>query len=139
MKISKDIQGKNRLRDHFICELYIKGTMPEEIQKILSTSTRPIKVSRIYKVISANAKYINPKMGWDKTKRLHRLQRLADLNQDKLSPRKDTIDIMEQIRKEMEGDKPLVDLSKHEHITVVLNADVQPKQTTDRVLVSSRT
>ena len=121
MKLPKDIVGKNRLRDLFVCELYLKGTMPEDIPNALVNSSRPIRAKRVYQVLNANAAYINPRMGWTKTKRLHRLQRLADLNPDKLCKSKDTIDILEAIRKEIEGDKSIVDMSKHEHITIIVD------------------
>jgi hypothetical protein len=121
MKLPKDIVGKNRLRDLYICELYIKGMNPEQIREALSNSPSPIKVSRIYKVIYANSAYINPRIGWSKSKRLHKLQRLADLNPDKLAKNKDTIDILDAIRKEIEGDKALIDQSTHEHITIVVD------------------
>jgi hypothetical protein len=122
MKLPKDIVGKNRLRDLYVCELYLKGMMPSQIVEALVTSTQPLRLSRINKILSANAAYINPRMGWSKSKRLHRLQRLADLNPDKLAKNKDMIDILEAIRKEIEGDKSLVDMSKHEHITIVVDS-----------------
>lgn len=117
MIIPKEIKGKNRIRDFKICELYLAGMSPTEIFETFRHRQRPLSLRRIHRIISDNAAFINPRIGWPKTKRLHRLQRIAEKMPDKLSSSKDILNVMEEIRKEIDGEAPLVDNSTHYHLT----------------------
>lgn len=116
MKIPAQIKGKNKIRDFNICQLYLSGMLPLEIVDIYARRTRRLGLRRIQKIISDNAEFINPRVAWPKTKRLHRLQRIADKMPDKLAHTKDVLNVMEEIRKEIDGETPLVDQSIHYHI-----------------------
>jgi len=120
MKIPKEIKGKNKVRDLDICRLYIDGLTPEEIKTRRSLN---VTVRRIQKIISENAAFVNPRIGWDKAKRLHQLQQMATAAGLKLGKGRDQAHILEQIRKEIEGDKPLIDNSTHTHVVYEWNDD----------------
>lgn len=113
MKMPSEIVGKNRVRDLSICMDYISGKTPEEI-----TTLRKLNLSarRIEQILYANKTFVSKHIGWDKSKRIFLLQRMI---KDVTETRKDPADIIEQIRKEIEGDKPLIDNSKHLHQTYV--------------------
>lgn len=116
MKIPSQIKGKNKIRDFKICQLYIAGMMPLEIFDTLRHRQRPLSLRRIHRIISDNSEFITPRVAWPKTKRLHRLQRIADKMPDKLAHTKDVLNVLEEIRKEIDGETPLVDQSTHYHI-----------------------
>jgi len=48
------------------------------------------------------------------------LQKIAENAGIQLSPKKDILNVLEQMRKELEGDKPLVDNSTHHHQTTII-------------------
>ena len=117
MLLPVEIKGKNRIRDFKICELYLAGMTPIEIFDTLRQRQRPLSLRRIQSILSDNTVFINPLIGWNKTKRLHKLQRIAEKLPDRLSPSKDILNVIEQIRTEIDGEAPLVDQSTHYHIT----------------------
>lgn len=117
MLIPKEIKGKNKIRDFKICELYLSGMVPLEIYDVYARRKVTLSLRRIQQIISENAPFINPRIGWNKSKRLHRLQRIADKMPDKLANSKDVLNVIEEIRKEIDGETPLVDQSTHYHIT----------------------
>lgn len=102
MKLPKDIIGENKLRDLIICMDYCNGKSPEEIkeERKLNITTR-----RIEQVIYVNKDFVNKHIGWDKSKRLWKLQRFI---KDAKETKKDPVDVLEQIRKEIEGDKETI-------------------------------
>lgn len=117
MKLPQEIKGRNRIRDFKICELYLAGMNALEIWETFRNRRQPLTLRRIHQIISTNQSFISPRMAWPKTKRLHRLQRIADKMPDKLSHTKDVLNVMEEIRKEIDGEAPLIDQSTHYHIT----------------------
>lgn len=112
MKLPQEIKGRHRIRDLKICQLYIDGLIPREIAENFRKRNKIITERRIAQIVYENKSFINPRIGWDKTKRLHRLQRIANKQPDLLSPSKDILTVLEQIRKEIEGDKPLVSIDQ---------------------------
>lgn len=122
MKMPAEIKGKNRLRDLRICDLYIHGLSPNEIYDVYRISKQPLTLRRIHQIIYTNAAFVNPKIGWTKSKRLHRLQRVAEKQSDHLSNRKDILDVIESIRVEVEGPKSGVTIhnDNSQHVTYVL-------------------
>lgn len=117
MKIPNQIRGINKIRDFNICQLYLSGMTPLEIWDVYAKRHRPLSLRRIQRIISDNSEFINPRVAWPKTKRLHRLQRIADKMPDKLTHNKDVLNVMEEIRKEIDGETPLIDQSTHYHVT----------------------
>lgn len=123
MEIPKEIVGRKRLRDLRICCEYIAGVSPEELSKLPWVS---LTVRRVYRILFANQAFINPRISWPKSRRIWMLQNMIDKADDS---KKDKADLIEQIRKEQEGDKPLIDQSVH--TTYVWESDkdkVQPSR-----------
>ena len=88
MKIPEEIKGKNRLRDTMICLDYAYGKSSEEIKKDRKLL---ITVRRIDQVLYENRDFVNSRVGWSKSKRLHMLQRIAEKQGIKLSEKKDIL------------------------------------------------
>ena len=128
MQIPKEIKGKNRKRDFIICCDYLRGKSPEEIKKERALS---ITERRVYKIIFNNQEFINPRITWPKARRVWLLQKMVD---EAPESKKDKADLIDQLRKEVEGEKPLVDNSKHTHITYQWNSN--GKDHNDRLLPS---
>lgn len=116
MKIPREIKGKNKVRDFCICLEYIDGKTPEEIKYLRKLR---LSVRRIQQILYENSDFVNSRIGWSKSKRLHTLQRIAERSGLGLSDKKDILNVLEQMRKEIDGDKPLVDNSKHYHQTFI--------------------
>ncbi len=70
----------------------------------------------IYQILKANQPLIEFHKGWEKHKRITELKRLRA---EKTKSNKDVVDILDQERKEIEGDRPLIDQSVHNHKTFV--------------------
>jgi hypothetical protein len=64
----------------------------------------------IYQILENNADAFLSKKNYEKVKRIFRLKR--EIAQKEKS-NKDVADLMDQLRREYEGDKPLIDNSKH--------------------------
>jgi hypothetical protein len=134
MMVPKEIIGKKQLRDLDICCLYISGMTPEEIvaHRNLKITTR-----RVEQIIYTNSTFVNPRVAWPKSKRIHLRQRLIEgkLRGEKIS-RKDVLEHLNGLQEEVEGNKTLIDQSQHRHITIILDgkSDIQTKQAPDRVL-----
>jgi hypothetical protein len=119
MKLPKDITGKNKLRDLRICTLYCAG---KSIQEIKDECYPNLSLRRLYDITYNNPEFINKRITWPKSKRIHLLQRIAVQAGSHINSKKDILDVLSELRKEIEGDKPLVDMSKHEHITIVVDS-----------------
>lgn len=122
MLIPKEILGKNRIRDFAICRDYIRGKLPSQI---LQERNIKLTVRRCEQIINKNKVFVAKYIGWNKSKRIWELIRMIDKAPE---TKKDKFDLMEQMRKEMEGDKPLIDNSQHIHVT---NIDLKDKNTED--------
>ena len=112
MKLPETIKGKNRLRDFDICRLHLSGKNSFEIKNLRSL---PITVRRIEQILYDNAIFINPRMAWPKSERIFLRQRII-VKAPKKS-KKDIVDQLNDLTKEIEGEKSLVDLSQHTHYT----------------------
>jgi hypothetical protein len=92
-----------------------------------------ITASRVEQILSANCVLINTAKDWEKTKRKRLLKRWIKKLGDS---RKDPADLLEQLRKEDEGDTVLIDQSQHDHYTVVWekkNAENSDRVSTSRI------
>ncbi len=99
MKVFKEIKGINKLRDMAICLDYIAGIEYEDIKAKRKLS---LTVRRIQQIVYDNAAFINPRVAWPKSKRVRILQKWIE---DTPKSKKDPADLLEQVRKEVEGDK----------------------------------
>lgn len=88
----------------------------------------------IYQVLKDNHQLIEFHKGWEKHKRITELKRLRA---DKTKSNKDVVDILDQERKEIEGDKPLVDQSSYHTLILQIGKADDEKIRTAREAVAS--
>jgi len=103
------IHGRHKIRDFSICRDYIVK------HKSISTIAEENKISgtRVYRILYNNREYLKLDKEFEKAKRIFKLKKLA---QHKTESKKDITDILEQLRKEIEGDKPLINVDNSKHI-----------------------
>ena len=112
MKIPEKIQGRHKIRDAHICLLWDKYEMTvQEIAELKKFTER-----YIYKILSRNRMFISIDKDWEKKKRIHLLKVAV---RKAPATKKDVMDLIEQLRKEIEGNNPIIDLSQHQHYTKV--------------------
>lgn len=109
MKLPQVI-GKNRIRDAQICSLWADGQATEKLGERYKITPR-----RVRKILYDNKEYLKSEIDWEKAKRIRKIKGWIG---DRVSSR-DPADLLEQLRKEIEGDKPVIDASQHTHITKV--------------------
>ena len=110
MKLPEKFQGRHKIRDALICRLWaIQNLTMDEIGQKLGLTK-----SRIQQIIYENREQVKLDKDYEKSKRIAHLKRLLDTYPEEIG-KKSTIDILEQLRKELEGDEPIFDNSKHEH------------------------
>lgn len=127
MKLPQEIKSKHRIRDFRICQLYIDGFTPKRIKTFAKNIS--ISVRRIEQILYENAAFVNPRVPWSKIKRIHKLQYWIGKKKSKRDP----ADLMEQLRKEAEGDRALninVDASTKTSILQIgkLSKDMKPEE-----------
>lgn len=131
VEIDKDFRkqyvGINLERDFEICSLYIDGLLPHVIAELMDEEMKErrfgIAERRIQAIVYENAAYVNPKVAWSKARRVHLRQHLIVRkikNAKDESSKKDIVEQLDSLQKEVEGEKSLVDNSTHYHqITLV--------------------
>lgn len=110
MKLPEKIKGINKIRDSKICYDWSETllTFPELVEKYKLTERR------IRQILVTNHAFISIDKEWEKKKRIHAIK--LSIKKSKESS-KDRADLIDQLRKEIEGDKPLIDNSKHYHFS----------------------
>ena len=115
----KELSYEERLkiRNKEICSKYLdwydqdmyKIELVRDLMARLTLEYDLTQVS-IYQILKANHNLIEFHKGWEKHKRICELKRLRG---SKTNSNKDVADLIDQERKEIEGDKPSIDLSQH--------------------------
>ena len=113
-----EIKGINKLRDYKICRDYIANLSPEEILKKRNLT---LSIRRIFQILYDNAAFINPLIAWPKARRIQLRQRILHNTPEK--SKKDIVDQLNDLTREIEGDKPLIDNSQHSHFTIEIKTD----------------
>lgn len=132
MKLPEKIKGYNKIRDAKIC-LWYEEWHDSELPKIENTTqiVRRIaekvglKERRVWLILRDNHAYIPINREYEKRKRIHYYKRQIAKRGDKTE--KDSADLVEALRKEIEGDRAQIDQSKHTHITIVNPEGYRPK------------
>jgi hypothetical protein len=110
MKIP-DVFGRNKIRDAAICKYYVQ----DDVDVLILSERFKLSPSSIYRVLYKNRKFLEYDKNWEKIKRIHWLKKQVSV---KSISKKDPADLVEQIRKEIEGDKPIIDQSQHTHFEI---------------------
>lgn len=101
MKLPEKIKGRNRIRDFAIVLAFKKDNLDfPQIADRFNLSER-----HIVRILSKNHAIVKRDKEWEKEKRINRLGRI--LKQAKPTS-KDEIDIMAEMRKEIEGDTKII-------------------------------
>jgi hypothetical protein len=120
MKLPEKISGKNRIRDAAIMKCFLQENLTYKDIGIKFNLT----ASRIQQIVFENRGLISWDKNHEKALRINALKRLDQKNPNRLGS-KSTIDIQEQLRKEIEGDKPLVDQSTHYSQIIYVREDLK--------------
>ena len=113
MNISKEIIGDNKERDYEICRLYCEGKNSDEIVEIGRYDISP---RRVRAILYNNVAYLNKYLPWPKTRRIQKRQRFIE---NSPQTKKDVVDQLNDLQREIEGEKSLIDMSVHKHLTKV--------------------
>ena len=125
MIIPEKIIGRNKIRDAAICvefEACLEDKKYLSLESVQRAVAEKFKLCerRILQIVRDNHAYIPIDRAWEKKKRINRLR--VEIKQKEKS-NKDVADLLEQLRVEIEGDKPLVDNSIHNHFVVFRNPE----------------
>lgn len=113
MKIPKEIVTRHKIRDAKICRLWLYDNLTQEDIGQIFDLTQQAICSILYK----NRKLLTLDRNYEKQKRIHTLKRSI---KNAKESQKDKADLIEQLRREIEGNEKLhIDQSKHTHITYV--------------------
>ena len=121
MKLPKQIYGHNKIRDAAICRQWLVYLdSDDDLRTVMAFKTSLVEQNKlsyryINKILRVNWLALKPDKQAEKNKRFWKLKLLA---KGKLKSNKDITDILEQQKKEIEGDRPLVKIETHSHFTV---------------------
>lgn len=96
MKLPEKIKGVNRIRDTKILQLYADGKSMEELGSMFN-----ITGSRVQQICYRNRELLDLDKKYEKAKRINWLRRQIAKAGDS---EKDSADLLEQFRKELDGD-----------------------------------
>jgi predicted DNA-binding protein YlxM (UPF0122 family) len=98
--LPRDIKTKNKIRDAKILQLYLHDKETHENIAVRFGITR----TRVSQIIYKNAHLLQFQRNTEKVARINHLKRMLENHPDRMS-KKSTLDILEQLRKELEGEK----------------------------------
>lgn len=132
MLLPTNIKGRNKIRDAAICLEYENwhdsdAPKTESVNQFCERigEKNDLTARRIYSILRKNNSYIPIDKEYEKRRRIHWLKRQIARKGDRTQ--KDAADLIEMLRKEIDGDKATVDMSKHTHITIVNPEGYVPK------------
>ena len=126
MKLPDKIKGRNKIRDGRICQQWLDYLdSDDDLQTVMEFKNSLVEqmglsYRYINKILRNNSVALQPDRQAEKNKRFWKLKLIA---KGKLKSTKDITDILEQQRKEIEGDKSLIDASTHQHFTIEIKTD----------------
>ena len=114
MILPKEVKTKHKIRDFKIVRLWAQDhqTMEDIGKRFKITRTR------VSQIIYDNRDLLKSNKEFEKNKRIIRLNRIADSCSDGLSKSKDILDVFSELRKEHDGDKPLVQINEYTQIWI---------------------
>ena len=111
MILPKEVKTRNKIRDFKIVQLYAQGKTQEEIAQLFGISHQAIS-----NIISKNRSLLKIDKDFESAKRYARLTRILAKTSDALSPKKDVLNVIAEMRNESEGDKPLIQINEYTQI-----------------------
>jgi hypothetical protein len=128
---------KLKIRNAEICQKYLDWYdqdmfKTERVKDLFNRLSQEYDLTHqaIYNILKKNQNLIQFHKGWEKHKRIVELKRLRA---DKEKSNKDVVDILEQERKEIEGDSPLIDNSVHQTFVYLDQKAVEEENGKNRI------
>ena len=132
MILPTQIKTRHKIRDANILRLFLQENLTlNEIG-----SRFDLTGSRIQQILYDNKHLIDWNRNYEKAIRVNALKRMHKKYESVLG-KKSTIDILEQIRKEIEGDKALVDQSQHHTLILQIEKENDNEIKTTRKAMAS--
>lgn len=112
MKLPEKIKGKNKIRDAAI----VNDFKFFDLDFLELSEKYKLTERRIQQILATNHAFIKRDKDWEKEKRINRLQRRLKTAKPTT---KDELEILAEIRKELEGDKLDLNINKTERLVIV--------------------
>lgn len=129
MKLPDKIKGRHKIRDAHICILWDRDNLNfQEIAEKKNLSER-----RIRQILMTNHAIIAIDKEWEKKKQIHRANRHIKYS---LPSVKDPLEWEEFLHKLIQGDRPLIDASTHNHFISIkhfIEEQAKPNRIIDAV------
>ena len=107
-----NIKGIHPIRDYKICSCWCDDHLSfKEIGEKFNLTER-----RVRQILMLNHAFKPLDKEWEKKKRIQKLQRAI---KDAPDSKKDVADLIDQLRRELEGDKPNINIENHTHYTTI--------------------
>lgn len=138
MKLPLEIKGRHKVRDGNICKSWIEyldndeDLRPTTKFKIALAEQIGLSYRYVNRILATNSVALKPNKQHESNKRYWKLKSLA---KGKNESNKDIVDILECQRKEIEGDKPVIDQSQHKHYNKITinNEEFRSKPTKEKI------
>ena len=121
MKLPEKIKGRNRIRDGAIV-LYFKR---DAISYCQLAEMFKLTERRILQILSKNHAFIKRDKEWEKEKRINRL---AERLRTSPPTRKDELDILGELRKEIDGDTKIIQGGESKVVVIYPKEYKRPEQ-----------
>lgn len=106
MKIPKEIVGQNKIKNAYVCKLYVLNNLTQrEIGQKVGLTQQAIGA-----ILYKNRHLLQLDKNYEKQKRINKLKYLLEKYPSRIA-KKSTIDILEQLRKEFEGDRTNININ----------------------------
>ena len=113
MKLPEKIRGIHKIRDFQICRLWLEeGVSTDDIGEKVCLTER-----RVRQILRTNKVFLKVDKPFEKSKRIHLLR--AAIKESKPSA-KDRADLIEQLRREIEGEKPLIHIGTNQFFNDII-------------------
>lgn len=113
------VVGKNKIRDNKILKLYAEtGMTMYDIGKMFG-----ISCGRVQAIVTKNAALHQLNVANEKLRRINKLHRLSNMLGDKVRKNRDSLDVLEALREEMEGKNgsPQVNVTTNVSVNMTMN------------------
>lgn len=114
MRLPENIKGIHKLRDYRICYLWIEELISaKDIGEKIGLTER-----RVQQILRTNHAFAPIDKDWEKKKRIHLLKVAIKNSQES---KKDRADLIDQLRREIEGEKPLIHIGNNQFFDSIIS------------------
>lgn len=133
MKLPSGIKTRHKIRDAKICEMAMSGSTNAAIAKRFNLTP-----TRIAMILYTNREILKAETDWQKVTRVRQLNRLANkADTAEIAPKTsgEFVQVLEQLRKELEGDKAQIET--HNHFVIYRNPQAEKELISPRESVKN--